>query len=213
MMLIHRYVDYGYRSADGTCAHGYLLPVIRRMLEDFPHEGVRALDLGCGNGSLTAQWARPGWKVCAVDLAESGVKIGKEAHPNIEFCQGDVTGDLTAMFGPEMFDMVVSAEVIEHLYFPRALVRNAYRLLKPGGLFVLTTPYHGYLKNVALALTGKLDAHFTALWDGGHIKFWSRKTLTEVLEEAGFVVEAFAGAGRVPWLWKSMVFRCRKPAR
>ena len=47
-------------------------------------------------------------------------------------------------------------------------------------------PHHGNLKNCAFALSGKLDAHFSALWDGGHIKFWSRRTLTALLQEAGF---------------------------
>jgi len=63
-----------------------------------------------------------------------------------------------------------------------------------------------------MALTGKLDAHFTVLWDGGHIKFWSRRTLTRLLEEAGFRVERFVGVGRVPLLWKSMILVARKPA-
>ena len=77
---------------------------------------------------------------------------------------------------------------------------------------IFTTPYHGYWKNVVMALTGKLDAHFTVLWDGGHIKFWSRRTLTRLLEEAGFRVERFVGVGRVPLLWKSMILVARKPA-
>ncbi len=59
--------------------------------------------------------------------------------------------------------------------------------------------------------SGKLDRHFTALWDGGHIKFWSRRTLSALLQEAGFELVAFRGAGRWPWLWKSMLIAARKP--
>ena len=62
-----------------------------------------------------------------------------------------------------------------------------------------------------LALTGKLDAHFTALWDGGHIKFWIRSSLSQLLTEAGFEQLVFRGAGRLPWLWKSMVCSVRRP--
>jgi hypothetical protein len=72
-------------------------------------------------------------------------------------------------------------------------------------MFVISTPYHGYLKNLAIALAGKFDSHATALWNGGHIKFWSRKTLTSLLEQNGFRVESFIGAGRLPYLWKSMI--------
>jgi hypothetical protein len=46
-------------------------------------------------------------------------------------------------------------------------------LLSPGGVAFISTPNHGYLKTLALAVTGKMDAHFTASWDGGHIKFFS----------------------------------------
>jgi len=66
------------------------------------------------------------------------------------------------------------------------------------------------LKNLALAATGKLDGHFTVLWDGGHIKFFSRRTLTTLLEQEGFHVVEFRGAGRWPYLWKSMVLAARR---
>ena len=63
---------------------------------------------------------------------------------------------------------------------------------------------------MVLALTGKLDQHFTVLWDHGHIKFWSKKTLASVLTETGFNRIEFAGSGRLPWLWKSIVVRAYK---
>lgn len=108
---------------------------------------------------------------------------------------------------------VISLEVVEHIFLPRNFARNCYGFLKPGGRLILSTPYHGYLKNLALALTGALDKHFTALWDFGHIKFWSRRTLTALLTEQGFEDIRFQGAGRVPWLWKSMVLCARKPVK
>ncbi len=69
----------------------------------------------------------------------------------------------------------------------------------------MSTPYHSYLKNVALAVSGKMDRHYTALWDHGHIKFWSRDTLGKLLEEAGFVNIRFERVGRIPVLAKSMI--------
>jgi 2-polyprenyl-6-hydroxyphenyl methylase/3-demethylubiquinone-9 3-methyltransferase len=146
-----------------------------------------------------------------VDLSESGIDAARFAYRNIQFLMGDVTADLAILLNGQQFDAVVSAEVIEHVYSPRALVANAFRLLKPGGRFIVTTPYHGYWKNIALAVTGNMDAHFTALWDGGHIKFWSRRTLSLVLEEAGFDDIGFVGAGRVPYFWKSMVLTAVRP--
>jgi len=96
-------------------------------------------------------------------------------------------------------------EVIEHLLLPRRLVEAALSALRPGGLVVLTTPYHGYLKNLALALSNGFDAHWHPLRDFGHVKFFSRHTLLALLEEYGLRALRFSTAGRVPLLAKSMI--------
>jgi len=101
-------------------------------------------------------------------------------------------------------------EVVEHLYDPRLYAKTMFDLVRPGGGVVVSTPYHGYLKNLALAASGKMDQHFTALWDGGHIKFFSIETLSRLLSEAGFVDLRFARAGRIPALAKSMICCARK---
>jgi hypothetical protein len=72
-------------------------------------------------------------------------------------------------------------------------------------MFRLWTLYHGHLKKLLIALSAKFDVQVIVLWDGGHIKFWSRRTLTSLLDEKGVRVEAFMGAGRFPYLWKSMM--------
>ena len=139
------------------------------------------------------------------------MQIARQNFPEIEFFLADASstsGEILERIG--QVDVIVSTEVIEHLYDPRGFLRNAHRLLKPTGTLVLTTPYHGYLKNVLLSLTGKMDEHFTVLWDHGHVKFWSRKTLTKALKETGFDEIQFKGAGRIPYVWKSMAMRSRK---
>ena len=113
--------------------------------------------------------------------------------------------------GVEPFDAVTSFEVVEHLYDPRSWARSCFAALRPGGLFLCSTPYHGYLKNVALAASGSMDKHFTVLWDGGHIKFWSVKTLSALLTEAGFRDIQWKGYGRLPYLWMGMVRVGKKP--
>ena len=83
--------------------------------------------------------------------------------------------------------------------------------LKPGGSLICSTPYHGYVKNLLLSLAGKWDTHADPLWDGGHIKLWSRKSLGRLLSEAGFEDLSFKGVGRLPWLWMTMVMKAKKP--
>ena len=203
--------EYPYYDAKTGMHHAYILEPIRRRLSGLPI-GARVMDLGCGNGSLTAGLAHKDWQVFGVDSSESGIRIASAAHPRSILLVAGLAPGLRKAYGPASFDAVVSAEVIEHVYAPRAFVQCAFSLLRPGGMFLISTPYHGYLKNVALAISGNMDRHWSVLWDGGHIKFWSWKTICQLLEEAGFENPSFAGAGRLPFLWKSMVVACRKPS-
>jgi 2-polyprenyl-3-methyl-5-hydroxy-6-metoxy-1,4-benzoquinol methylase len=206
-------VEYAYESSAPTCAHAYLLAPVKRLVQSLGKNGT-VLDLGCGNGSLSHELSKLGFEVHGVDRSESGIQIAREAFPQGHFLLCDVENDLSPdPFLAESFDVVVSTEVVEHVYHPRQLIQNAFRLLKPSGHFIVSTPYHGYVKNVVLALSGKMDDHFTALWDGGHIKFWSRETLSKLLRENGFTDLRFVGTGRVPYVWKSMILIARKPAR
>ena len=119
------------------------------------------------------------------------------------------SGRLPANLAGRRFGTVISVEVIEHLYAPRSLTALARTVLAPGGELILSTPYHGYVKYLLLAISGRLDRHLGALWDGGHIKFFSRSTLERLLVEEGFSVTGFAGAGRFPFLWRSMVMKAK----
>jgi len=93
------------------------------------------------------------------------------------------------------------------------LVEFATAVLKPEGSLLLSTPYHGYLKNLVLSIVNKWDFHFTALWDHGHIKFWSKRTLTLLLESHGYGFKSFVGVGRAPFLWKTMFLEFQQLAK
>lgn len=203
-------IGYEYYAANPEESHQYLYKPVSRLLEELPAKAM-VLDLGCGNGTFLSLFRGRGWELYGSDLSPTAIEIAQRNFPEIRFSLADaqsLSGDLANRL--EMFDLVISTEVIEHIYDPRSFLRTCNRLLKPGGALILTTPYHGYLKNLLLALTGKMDQHFTVLWDHGHIKFWSEKTICEALFEAGFVDIRVTGGGRVPRLWKSMVVRGKK---
>jgi ubiquinone biosynthesis O-methyltransferase len=204
---VERGLEYAHSAPAHTAA--YLEAPLLALLGALSAQ--KLLDIGCGNGAMAASLASHGAAVTGIDLSESGIALARTAHPEVRYEVASVYDDLRTRFGA--FDRVVALEVIEHLFDPRTFLRRAFEALKPGGILVLSTPYHGYFKNVMLALSGKLDAHFTVLWDGGHIKFFSERTLATMLEEAGFVDLRFRGAGRVPLLWKSLVASARRPAQ
>jgi len=169
------------------------------------------LDVGCGNGSVTLEFFRRGYKVVGIDLAEEGIRIARESCPEGRFEVLPADQEVLHNLGEESFDLVYSAEVIEHLYDPRSFLAGCFAATKPGGHFLCTTPYHGYWKNLSPSLANGWDKHANPLFDGGHIKFFSRKTLTALLLETGFRDVEFNGSGRLPYLWKSMILRARRP--
>ena len=205
------YQDYGYRNAGLGWSHAYLLPKLFEILDAGrkADSQIRIFELGCGNGSVANELHQRGFQVVGIDASDSGIRVAREHYPHLKLDVGSAYDDLASNYG--RFPLVLSLEVIEHLYYPRKFVQAVFDLLETGGTAIISTPYHGYWKNLALALTGKLDAHFTALWDGGHIKFWSVKTLTVLLEEAGFRDIRVHRVGRIPVLAKSMLVVARKP--
>ena len=201
--------DYGWASDQGPQSCGYIAPRILELLKQLNVR--RVLDLGAGNGALCVQIASEGYEVAGVEYDKAGVELARKSHPEITFYNFGVQDDSAAILAYEkVFDAVVSTEVIEHLFSPHLLPIYARGVLKQGGYLIITTPYHGYLKNLALAIFDKWDHHHTVLWHGGHIKFWSRATLTQLLTENGFQIVDFSGVGRLPYLWKSMVLVAQK---
>lgn len=192
-----------YRYADGglNSSHAYLIPAVLDALT--PISPKRLFDLGRGNGSVAAQLAGAGWDVTGVDPSEEGIAQAHSAFPKLKLKQHSAYDDLAVEFG--RFPAVVCMEVIEHVYDPRRLLRTAHGLLEEGGKLIITTPYHGYLKNLLLAATGRMEHHFDVTTDNGHIKFFSARTLRTLLSEAGFRQVETRHAGRIPPLAKSML--------
>lgn len=205
------YREYGFKNAARSHMHRHFMPSILRFCGPLQPR-LRVLDIGCGNGAACATFIASACDVTGIDLSEEGVALARQEYPTARFEVLSADDHLLERLGGAPFDMIISTEVVEHLYAPREWARGAFHALKPGGVFVCTTPYHGYLKNLALSLLGSWDKHANPLWDGGHIKLWSRKTLTALLEEAGFRNIRVAGAGRMAGLWMTMVARAEKPS-
>ncbi len=199
--------EFEWEQAGDSEAHGYLLPPALKLLA--ADNARKVLDLGCGNGSITGLLASKGFVVSGCDASSSGLAIAQASFPDVRFFHHDLAQPLGAEHAAA-YDAVVSFEVIEHLLLPRILLRSASEALRPGGLFILSTPYHGYLKNLALALTNGFDKHWHPLRDFGHIKFFSKQTLLALFDECGFEVTTFLRVGRIPPLACSMVVAARK---
>ena len=151
-----------------------------------------------------------GYAVTGVDPSESGISIARQFESaRLRFDVGSTADDLASRFST--FPVVVSMEVIEHCPSSREYI-NAFRsLMSPGGIGIISTPYHAWLKTMAVVATGGFDKHFDPLWEGGHLKFFSIRKLRQLFAEAGLKSVQFVRVGRVPPLAKSIIAVVRRP--
>lgn len=204
--------DYGWISDQASDCNDFIAPKIIEICRQL--EIQRILDMGCGNGVISGRLVKNNFDVTACDTDQKGIEIAKKSLPGINFKILGVYDD-PALLGENDFDAIISTEVIEHLFLPSYLPKFAKAVLKDSGYLIISTPYHGYLKNLALSIFDKWDVHHQSLNDGAHIKFFSRKTLTYLLEQEGFKVCKFYGVGNIgvgyiPYLWNSMILVAQK---
>jgi 2-polyprenyl-3-methyl-5-hydroxy-6-metoxy-1,4-benzoquinol methylase len=169
-------------------------------------KGRRLLDCGSGEGHLVAEAARRGYEAVGMEIAEAAVRRARSGYSDLDFIMHSVE-ERPWPVQQGTFDVVVSFELIEHLLTPRELLLGANEALRPGGMLALTTPYHGLIKNLALAVAA-FDRHFDV--EGPHIRFFSDKALCRMLAEVGFEVEDVLHFGRFRWVWQNTFVWARK---
>lgn len=161
------YKDYGFRTEAASHMHRRFMPVVLDFAKPL-NPGMRVLDVGCGNGFACGVFLKHGCKVVGIDLSNSGIEIARKSHSGGRFEVLVADDKILDILKEPPFDLVFSSEVVEHLYAPRPFAKGCFSALKAVGRLILTTPYHSYLKNLAISLSGGWDRHANPLWDGGH---------------------------------------------
>ena len=157
--------DYLHARSGLISHHEYLIPALLRELGTLDHapDRARVFDLGCGNGVVASILASRGYAVTGVDPSSSGIRLCRSRFPGLDLHRGSAYDDLRSKYG--QFPIVTSLEVVEHVFAPRKYAATLYELLEPEGTAIVSTPFHGYWKNVALAVSGRMDDHYLPLWD------------------------------------------------
>jgi 2-polyprenyl-6-hydroxyphenyl methylase/3-demethylubiquinone-9 3-methyltransferase len=94
-----------------------------------------------------------------LEVSESGLAQGRGNYPQIQFHSVDLMQGLAELQMEGICDVVISTEVIEHVFLPRFFARSCWDLLTSGSTLIISNPYHGYLKNVALRSQARENAH------------------------------------------------------
>jgi ubiquinone/menaquinone biosynthesis C-methylase UbiE len=201
----------GYHEALWEGVPEGLEPVDFAVRRDFLLGHVRAgesvLDVGCGEGRFAAELARAGVEAVGLDVAAEPLRRARERHPELDLRQMPAAG---AWPLPDAsFDAVWAGEVIEHIADTAGWLSELRRVLRSGGLLLLSTPDHGRLQMLRWALEPRaFEAHFHPRAD--HLRFYTRRTLTELLEDFGFRDVAVRRAGGPPGARRALLASARR---
>ena len=175
-MIKHRYAHEIDPNGGSAAA------VLARMVEP----GRRVLELGTGPGTVTRILHDKGCKVTGVEMDPDTLAT---CAP---FCERTLQANLEdpLWWQPlegEKFEVIICADVLEHLRDPRPLLEKLPVFLREGGCVLMTLPNASHLTIVASLLGGRFPYQKNGLLDNTHLKFYGREDFDALLRECGFL--------------------------
>jgi glycosyltransferase involved in cell wall biosynthesis len=168
--------SYDIKEGDDS-SHGRIL----RWMEMRPPS--RILDLGCSDGELGARLMGMGHAVVGVDYEEhKGVR-----DRLVDFYQADLDHGIPDEVGND-FDLVLAADVLEHVRSPERLLVDIRARLRPGGSLITSIPNFGHWYPRARVAIGRFDYDARGILDRGHLRFFTRRSFARLVKEAGWEV-------------------------
>jgi ubiquinone/menaquinone biosynthesis C-methylase UbiE len=156
----------------------------------------RLLDLGCGDGRLSARLAAAGAQVVGVDPSHVALERARAAHPQVRFVAPCPDGRLP--LEDNSFDVAVCVHVLQHVADVQTLLSETRRVLRPGAALAVAVPSHGLVKRTIAAV-----ARFERSHDPLEpvLRFYSARSMASLLEAFDFEDVQVARAGGMP-LWR-----------
>jgi len=182
--IVNSYLKEPYHKLRIKIALDFLSRGISRQFPTLPKDVVRVIDIGSGSGEVAKMIFDLGFNITATDL-----KINQ-----INYCLGDrfaikqLDANVTFPFPTDTFHAIFSGELIEHVFDTRHFLSECYRILKPNGLLVLTTPNLAGIDDRLKFLFGRSPRHINPLhpYLKLHIRQFTKSSLTKTLKALGF---------------------------
>lgn len=152
-------------------------------------QNKRVVEIGCGPGSITKILATQGQ--CRITGLEIDIEAIEKAKP---YCEKIFQADLNSKDWPrllddfERFDVVLAADVLEHLYDPWTALQCMVPLINPEGYLVISLPHIGHASVVACLMNGDFDYHDWGLLDRTHIRFFCLKNIEDLFAQANLKI-------------------------
>lgn len=172
------------------------------------------LEVGSGMGMLGDAVSKLGIRYVGIEPDSAQLSLCRNRYPELNVIEGSCY-EPAKKYNLGEFDLVFSTDVIEHLYLPKHLISFKIDHVKTGGYILTCTPDFGsYWKNILYSFANKWDVVHSPWWDGGHIKFFSQKSLQMMLERQGLADFQWSTITNVniPIIPMSMICVCRRNA-
>jgi len=160
---------------------------------------LQVLDIGCGAGAVTAELVKRGHTVFGLDIQDEAIRRAKLR--GLQARVADLNGPLP--FEDRSIDVVLAADIIEHLYDPAGLLREIRRVLKDDGYAILAIPHHFDIIQRIRMLFGRgivsaEHLHYSSdykPWNYVHIRFFTLAEAQEIVRMSGFKIECLVQVG------------------
>lgn len=174
----------------------YRSDVVFNLLE----KGERLLDVACGDGDFAIKAREKFEDVYGVDISsvriKRAIKKAKEKKiNNVFFKTADVNYGLA--FKDNYFDTLTAIAALAFFFDPFFVISEFKRVLKRGGVLIIEVPNLAYFPRRLALLFGRLPKVSTSDfgWDGGHLHYFTKKSLEDLLKKFGFKIEKVTGSG------------------
>lgn len=148
----------------------------------------KVLDVGCGYGNLGEILKKQNNYVIGLDINQYAVEKAKNRIDEA-YCCNIIQQEDFAFLKKEDFDLIIFADVLEHLYDPWAILKKFSQYLKSGGYLIVSLPnITAWLIRLKL-LFGKFDYQETGILDKTHIRFFNKKNAKKLIQSCDFEIE------------------------
>lgn len=180
--------EYGseavYLNLDPMHYHQMILEIVKT--------GQTILDVGCATGYLGLAIKKKGNRVYGIEISEKAAKKAKEVLDDV--IVGNIE-EINIPYPTEYFDIIICSDILEHLIAPEQVLVKLIKYLKPNGVLLVVVPNVAHYSLRWMLLRGKWKYTRTGSMDYGHIRFFTKKSMTKLLECSGYKTK-----NTIPWI-------------
>jgi SAM-dependent methyltransferase len=179
----------------------YVYEPLLKRIESLTPVG-RLLDIGCSNGSFISTAKYHGWQEYGLELEDSSYQVAKKHEVNVS------NQELGKQHFPDNhFSAVTMWQLIEHLANPKEMIREIYRIIKPGGILVVSTPN---IKSIAWYL---LKEEWGAVEPMVHLNLFNLAGMRRIMQDCGFKTQLIFTTDLKPSTVKQVVRKIKREQR